>query len=116
MRSILVHWAVTIIAVFVAAKLVPGIHYDDWGGLALFAIVLGLVNAVIKPILTVLALPVVILTLGLAILIINAVVFALASALVPSFHVDSFVAALLGSIVVSVVSWLISMFLPSNKR
>ncbi len=102
----------TIVAVFVATKLVPGIGYDNWVGLAIFAAVLGLVNAVVKPILTILALPVVILTLGIALLIINAIVFALAAWLVPGFAVSGFWAALLGSLVVSIVSWLLSIFLP----
>jgi putative membrane protein len=111
MGGILVRWAIMIVAVFVAARLVPGIHYDNWVGLALFAAVLGLINAVIKPILTIFALPVVVLTLGLALLVINAITFLIASALVPDFSVDNFVAALLGSLVVSIVSWLLSIFL-----
>ena len=113
MGGILIRWAVTIVAVFIAARLVPGIHYDNWVGLALFAAVLGLVNAVVKPILVLLALPAVILSLGLALLVINALTFLLASALVPGFAVDGFLAALLGSIVVSLVSWLLSIFLPN---
>ncbi|HMA36502.1 MAG TPA: phage holin family protein [Chloroflexia bacterium] len=113
MNGILGRWAVTIIAVFVAAKLVPGIHYDSWLGLALFAAVLGLANAVVRPIVTILALPVVLLTLGLALLVINALMFLLAAAIVPDFRVDGFLAALVGSIVVSVVGWLISIFLPN---
>ncbi|MGI8587172.1 MAG: phage holin family protein [Chloroflexia bacterium] len=112
MTKILIRWAVTVIAVFVAATLVPGIHYVSWVGVALFALVLGLVNAVVKPIVTILALPAVILTLGLVLLVINAAMFGLAAALVPGFHVDGFLAALLGSIVVSLVSWLLSAFLP----
>ena len=112
MTGILVRLAINIIAVFVATKIVPGVSFDDWAGLALFAIVLGLLNAVIKPILTVLALPVVLLTLGLAILLINAVVFALAAAIVPGFHVDGFFSALLASLVVSIVSWVLSVVLP----
>src|SRR3954468_14797587 len=113
MGGILVRWGVTIIAVFVATRLVPGIHYDDWVGLALFAAVLGLVNAIVKPILTLLTLPLVVLTLGLILVLINALMFLLASALVPSFAVDNFWAALFGSLVVSVVSWLLSIFLPN---
>lgn len=112
MTGILVRLAINIIAVFVATKIVPGVSFDDWVGLALFAVVLGLLNAVIKPILTVLALPVVLLTLGLAILLINAVVFALAAAIVPGFHVDGFLSALLASLVVSIVSWVLSVVLP----
>lgn len=111
--GILVRWAVAIIAVFVASKLVPGISFDNWLALALFAAVLGLVNAVVKPIVAMLALPVVLLTLGLALLVINALMFWLASALVPGFRVDGFLAALLGSIVVSLVSWVLSVVLPN---
>ena len=112
MTGILVRLAINIIAVFVATKVVPGVSFDDWVGLALFAVVLGLLNAVVKPILTILALPVVLLTLGLAILLINAVVFLLAAAIVPGFHVDGFLSALLASLVVSIVSWVLSVVLP----
>src|SRR3954468_10485703 len=113
MGGILVRWGVTLIAVFVATRLVPGIHYDDWVGLALFAAVLGLVNAIVKPILTLLALPLVVLTLGLILIVINALTFLLASALVPGFAVADFWAALFGSLVVSLVSWLLPILLPS---
>lgn len=116
MRTLLARWAVTVIAVFIAAKLVPGITYNDWVGLAVFALVLGLVNAVVKPIVILLALPAVILTLGLAVLVINAVMFLLAAALVPGFHVNGFLTALLGSLVVSIVSWAISALFPEQRN
>jgi putative membrane protein len=112
LTGILVRLAVNIIAVFVATHIVRDVKFDDWVGLALFAVVLGLLNAVVKPILTALALPVVLLTLGLAILLINAVVFALAAVIVPGFHVANFLSALLASLVVSIVSWVLSVVLP----
>ncbi|HEX6608544.1 MAG TPA: phage holin family protein [Chloroflexia bacterium] len=114
MTGILVRWAITIIAVFVAAKLLPTmINYDDWLGLAIFAAVLGLVNAIVKPIVAILSLPVVLLTLGLFLLVINALMFWLAASLVPGFYVNGFWGALVGSIIVSLVSWVLSALLPN---
>ncbi|HET7081293.1 MAG TPA: phage holin family protein [Chloroflexia bacterium] len=114
MTGILVRWAITIIAVFVAAKLLPTmINYDDWVGLAIFAAVLGLVNAIVKPIVAMLSLPLVLLTLGLFLLVINALMFWLAASLVPGFYVNGFLGALVGSIIVSLVSWVLSALLPN---
>jgi len=114
MIGILVRWAITIIAVFIAAKLLPSmINYNDWVGLAIFAAVLGLVNAIVKPIVAMLSLPLVLLTLGLFLLVINALMFWLAAALVPGFYVNGFLGALVGSIIVSLVSWVLSAVLPN---
>jgi putative membrane protein len=78
--------------------------------LAIMAVVLGLVNAIVRPILLVLTLPLTVLTLGLFYFVINGVAFALAAALVPGFHVAGLWAAILAGLVVTVVSWVISWF------
>ncbi len=103
-------------ALWVASYLLSGIQYTgSWPGLLGVALVFGVVNALIKPVLTVLSLPVQVLTLGLFTFVINALLLMLTSWLASSlgiaFMVDGFVAALLGALIVSLVSGLLSIFL-----
>ena len=91
------------IAVLLAAYIVPGVMVDSFLTSVLVAVVLGLLNAVVKPILVVLTLPVNILTLGLFSLIINVIILYLAAAVVPGFRIDGFWAALLFSIILSII-------------
>ena len=122
--KLIIRWVVIALALFAAAYLVPGIRVADpnaWAVYAIMAVVLGLVNAVVRPILSLLSCPFIILTLGVFILVINAVSFLLAAriaeALGVGFFVDNFWSALLGSLVVSVVSIFFNVFLkePSKK-
>lgn len=101
----LAHWVVTALALVVAEELVAGIHVGGLFPLVLGALVLGLVNAVVRPLLQLLSLPFTLLTLGLFYLVVNGVCFALAAALVPGFAVASLWPAILGALVVSLVSW-----------
>lgn len=110
MAGFLVHWLVLAVALWVAAYLVPGVGVSSWQALALGALILGFVNAIVRPILAILTLPITILTLGLFYLIVNAAAFALAAAVVPGFSIASFGSAILGALVVSVVSWFIGTF------
>lgn len=90
-------------ALWVAARIIPGIGVDATGTLFLAALVFGLVNTFIKPVAQLLALPVTILTLGLFALVVNALLLWLTAALVPGFTIAGFWAALLGAIIVSLV-------------
>lgn len=93
------------LAVFVAAYVLPGVRVDSFLTAVIVAIVLGAANAVIRPILVLLTLPVTILTLGLFVFIINALMVLLVAAVVPGFSVESFWTALLFSLVVSAFNW-----------
>jgi len=93
------------------AYLLKGIHVNGFGSALIAALVLGLVNTLIRPILVILTLPVTLLTLGLFIFIINALLFLFVGNLLAGFQVASFGAALLGSILYSVISWLLSSLL-----
>ena len=101
------HWFVTSIALGVASWVVPGLHVTSWPALLVAAFVLGFVNAVIRPVLVIVTLPITVLTLGLFYLVVNGVAFALAAALVPGFEVDSLLWAMLGALVVGLISWFI---------
>ena len=113
MRRFIVHWLVTAVALAVAARLVPGITVASTGILIGAALVLGLVNAIIRPILVLLTLPLTVLTLGLFYLVVNGVAFGLAAALVPGFSVGSLGSAVLGALVVAVVSGLAAWLMRS---
>ena len=93
------------LAVWAAAAVVPGISYDDKQSLLIAALVLGVLNTFVKPVLKVLALPLIVLTLGLFLLVVNALVLLATAWLVPGFHVAGFWPAVGGSLVVSIVSF-----------
>lgn len=99
----------TALAAFLAAKLTPGVNITSYWTAILLALVLGLLDVFVKPILEFISIPVTILTLGLFMLVINAVIILLASWIVSSFQVSGFWAALLYSIIFSVVSWLLNL-------
>lgn len=102
---IIVNWILSAIAIGISAYLLPGVHIQ--GGVVtplVLAVVLGLINAILKPILHLLALPITILTLGLFSLVINALLVLLAAQIVPGFSVDGFWWALLFSVVLSLVN------------
>ena len=110
MKRFLIHWLVIALALWVTAYILPGVHVGSYQALAIAAVVLGLVNALIRPILTILTLPITVLTLGLFYLLVNGFTFLLASKMVPEFQVDGYWWAVLGAIVVSIVSSFVGAF------
>jgi putative membrane protein len=102
--NLLVRWLLNTLALFIVVTVVPHFHYRSIVTLAVAALVLGLLNAVIRPILFVLTLPLTILTLGLFLLILNAIVLEMAAMLVPGFRIDSFGWAVVGALVLTIVS------------
>ena len=107
--SILISWFVSALAILAASYLLPGVHIAGFLTALVVAVVLGIINAIIKPILVILTLPINILTLGLFTLVINAFLVLLTCAIVPGFKVDGFLWALIFSIVLSIIN----MFLHS---
>ena len=112
---------ISALALWVAVQIVPGVSYEgEWVKLLLVALVLGLLNALVRPVLVLLSCPMLIVTLGLFTLVINAFVLWLTSALSGKlglgFHVTGFWSAFLGALVVSVVSFLLSVFAPDPER
>ena len=115
--KLLLRWLVIAISLVVAVLLIPGIYVDGngWIVIAVMAVILGLVNAIIRPILNFLSCGCIVATLGLFALVVNAFTFWLASWIAQQlgigFQVDNFLAAFLGSLVVSVVSFILNMVL-----
>lgn len=98
-------------AIVLVARLVPGIHYEgDWVYLLIAGIVFGLLNLIVKPLVTVLSLPVVVLSLGLFFIVINAFILYLASWLLDGLTIDGCGPALLGGVVIALFNWVVRAF------
>ena len=102
--SYIISLLVTALAVVLTAYILPGVTIKNYGTAIIVALLIGLVNTIIKPIMVILTLPITILTLGLFLLVINALMVLLVSALVPAFRVNGFISALLFSIILSVIN------------
>lgn len=105
----------TTVAVLIAAYILKGIYVDDTLTALLVAVVLGLLNSFIKPILIILTIPISIITLGLFLLVINILIIKLAAGIVPGFRVEGWIAALLFSLVVSLVTAIIEGLIGTNE-
>ena len=109
MKAFVIRWLCTTLAVAVAAWM-TGISYTGAWTLFAVALLLGLVNAFVRPVLMLLGLPFIVVTLGFAILILNALLFWMVSGLVPDFKVSGFGQAFFAALIVSVVNWVLSLF------
>ncbi len=110
MTQFLAHWITTALALGAVSWMLPGVTLSSLPALLVAALVLGFVNAVVKPVLVLLTLPITVLTLGLFYLVVNGLAFAFAAWLVPGFDVSSFGWAMLGALLVGLVSWFIGTF------
>lgn len=122
MTKILVRWLIVALALFVAAWLVPGIRVSGtaWIAYALMAVVLGLVNALVRPLLKLLTCPLILLTLGLFVLVINALTLWIAAWLAGllgiGFHIDNFGSAFWGALIVSIVTVVLSALIREDEK
>jgi len=103
-------------ALWVAASLIPGVRVHGLAYTLLAALVLGIINAIVRPVLVFLTFPITLLTLGLFIFVLNAFCLWLTSRLVPGIEVHGFWAAFLGALVISAVSWILTAFLSDTGR
>lgn len=101
---ILINWILSALVILVASQILPGVHVTGFVAALTVALVLGIINAVIKPVIVILTLPINILTLGLFTLVINSALVMLTSAIVPGFRVDGFLWALVFSIFLSIIN------------
>ena len=104
MKRFILRIFITALALFFVVNIVPGIHIEGIWTAVVVAFVLGILNAVVRPILILLTFPITIVTLGLFILVINASLFFFAASFIDGFEVSGFVSALIGSLLMSVVS------------
>jgi putative membrane protein len=108
--SLLIRWAFNVVALFVAAWLLSGISYgDQWWTLLIAGIVFTIVNMFVKPILTILSIPFIIVTLGLFYFLLNILMLYITDWIVPDFEIETFWWGVLGAIIVSVVNWVLHL-------
>ena len=107
---------VNILAIVVAAHLVSGIRVDSVLSAVAAGLLLGVVNAVVRPVLLVLTLPITLVTLGLFLLVLNGLCLWLVAAVVKGFHVDGFWSAVLGALVVSAMSWVVTVLVSDSGK
>jgi putative membrane protein len=110
LKQFVFRWAATTVAVMVASSVIGGIRYDTVAALIGASLLLGILNAFVRPFLLILSAPVILLTLGFFILVLNGLLLLLVPSVVVGFHVESFWSAFWGAIVISLVSWLLSAF------
>ncbi len=113
--KIILGWVLNAFALVIVTFLIQGIKVDSFTAAMIAALVIGLVNMLIKPILLILTFPITIITLGLFIFVINGLLFYLVGNYVQGFHVNTLMAGILGALVYSVVSWVLSIALIPDK-
>ena len=116
MPGFFIRLGISALALWLAAAIVPGLHIEGLGTLVLAALLLGIVNAVVRPVVVLLTIPLTIVTLGVFLLVVNAGMLGLVAALLEGMRVDGFLAALLGAVVVGVTSWVASSWIGPSGR
>lgn len=116
MIEFLVHLVLTALLLLAVARIVPGVSVSGFGSALIAALILGLVNALVRPLVVVVTIPITIVTLGLFLLVLNALLFWGVASVLPGFHVTGFWAAVLGAILYSVIGSLLSMLIPDRAR
>ena len=115
--ELLIRWAFNVIALFVAAWLLSGVSYgDQWWTLLIAAAVFTVVNLLVKPILTILSIPFIVVTLGLFYFLINVLMLYVTDWVVPDFEIDTFWWGALAAIIVSIVNWLLNRLTPDRRE
>ncbi|MEA3312978.1 MAG: phage holin family protein [Caldisericota bacterium] len=115
-RRIIASWIINAISFFIVSQIVAGMQFENFVSILLAGIVLGIVNATLKPLFIVISLPISVLTLGLFLIIINAIMLEIVVAIVPGFSLVSFWTAIWGSILLSIVSMIIMHVLFPRRR
>ncbi len=113
MRLILI-WCCNALALLAVAYLLPGVRVDGFGSAMIAALVLGLINTLIRPVLILLTLPVTVLSLGLFILVINGLLFWFAGSMLRGFEVSGFWVGMMGALLYSIISYALSLLIPKN--
>lgn len=116
MTAFLLRVAIVALGLWIATKILPGLHFDTASTLIIAALLLGIVNAIVRPIAVILTLPLTLLTLGLFLLVINAAMLGLVALLLGGFQISSFWVALGASLVVSITSWAASGLIGNDGK
>lgn len=113
---LIIRLIINAVAFYLIATYLPGFHVASFGAALIAALIFGIINAIIRPIVLLVTLPLTLVTLGLFIIIVNALMFWLTAAIAPGFKVDGFGAALLGAIIMMIVSFVVSHVFKAEER
>ncbi len=116
MQGILIRTLISMLGLFLASRLIPGVWIEGTGNFILAAVLLGLVNAFVRPLVFLMTLPLTIVTLGLFIFVLNAAMFGLVAAMLDGFQVAGFWSALFGAVIVSITSTVASWYIGPDGR
>jgi putative membrane protein len=116
MVGFLLRAAIAALGLWVASQLLPGLSFDSTEKLVLAALVLGVVNAIVRPIAFILTLPITVVTLGLFLFVLNAAMIGLVARVIPGFRIDGFWTAVLAAVIVGVISWVGSSVIGSKGK
>jgi len=116
MLRFIAQFLVTALGLWLASRIVPGVEFTDTGTLLLAAILLGIVNAIVRPILTILTFPITVITLGLFLLVVNAAMIGLVAVLLNGFVVNGLAAGIGAAIITGIVSWLAGAFIGNEGK
>lgn len=116
MFGFFLRWSINLLALVIAGSLIKGMNIESLGTGIIAAGIFGVVNAVIRPVVLLLTLPINLLTLGLFTLVINAAMLMLVSELVPGFVIASFWAAFFGALIISLISWAVNIFISGSGK
>ena len=116
MLVLVTRWLVITVAILLASKIVPGIYLDSLTTAVIAAAILGIINTFLRPVLLILTLPLTVLTLGIFAFVINAFMLLLVSYFVPEFKVDGFFSAFMGTLIISLFSWIANRFINASPK
>lgn len=116
MLGFFLRWSINLLALVIAGSLIKGITIEGLGTGIIAAGIFGVVNAVIRPVVLLLTLPINLLTLGLFTLVVNAAMLMLVSTLVPGFVIESFRSAFFGALIISLISWGVNIFISGSGK
>ena len=116
MKGIILRWIINALVILLLGQLIRGVYVDSFVGALIAAAVLGILNALLRPILILLTLPFTILTLGLFIFLINGFMLYIVGSIVKGFHVEGFWASVIAAFILSMVSWISNIFINENAR
>lgn len=116
MKGLLFRWLISAVSLLIISYIVPGIEVQGFFYALIAAVFLGVLNAIVRPVLIILTLPLTILTLGLFLFVVNGIMLMLVSLVIKGFHVNGFWPAVLGALLLSVINWFSNSYINSKGR
>ncbi len=116
MKGFLIRLLISAVGLWLASVIIPGVHIEGLDTLLIAALLLGIVNAIIRPLIIILTLPITVLTLGIFLLVVNAAMLGIVASILDDFSVSGFFSALFGALIVSITGWIASWYIGPNGR